>query len=208
MSVSNGRQWIETFKSINEFYLNVGRMLMSADEILERYSIYLYDDWNEIFPSNKSPKVAAALSNRETLIYEETSFIPAWLIRQYYPSGLINKEVITIGAVLWFRYNSQFKEPLCIASRISCKNEAIPDDIYWIAVAQAFAENPEANGKIKAIDKKYIENLPINEVTKQTFSAVVKDDKFLSIAIPLLEITTPNDLKNRLLEPLLEYKMS
>jgi hypothetical protein len=101
-------------------------------------------------------------------------------------------------------YNPDFAEPLCIVSRLTLALPSFGDDIYWLAVAQAYQKDL-ADGKVKILDAKISEDWTAEE--KSFFNEVVKGGRFISAALPLVEISKLSDVERRLIDPVIGYRL-
>lgn len=189
MIVQNGRAWVKSFQTSVELYKNVARMLQAADDIMRLYSLY---------PDNSS----CIVPKKQNL--EDFNAWPMWLpefvFRQYQPATPQNDiEIVTVAAVLHLTSNPDFPEPLCIASRVRL-SEPDPVEVCWIPVLQAYHKNPMVDGKVYEIEYS-LEDFHIDKDEHQRVNAIVK--AFLSVACPLFNITNSNELKDKLIDPLL-----
>lgn len=192
-----GKRWVDTFRNVNDFYINVSRMLLNADDIMQRKGYYPHA-WNSFYP----------VGHKLAEYKDWPMWLPEFVIRQYYAESN-EKEIFTIGAFLHLLNNVEFEQPLCIVSRMLANNT--PDEIYWIAMSQGYRRNPLADGKVYVIGESF-EDFLFNKTREaidgdiQIFKEVVSGGKLLSMALPLLEITNLEQLEKRLVLPLLENK--
>jgi hypothetical protein len=89
---------------------------------------------------------------------------------------------------------------MCIVSR--CIATQAPEDIYWIGAAQAWQYPQMLDGKIGRFKK--LDNW--NQDDRKTFDLIVDNGEMITVALPLVEITSSDKLESLLIEPVLSYK--
>ena len=178
MAADDGRRMVEAFYYVRDVYKNILQMLMSCDALLQDRGF--------------SPYQWAPMEGSKWVSWRADDWLAHRAVRQYYPRGRKDKEVLTVGAVLWNPGPQEVQEPLCVASMMAAKST--PDAIYWVSLL---------GWKV----------LPMNEVRllgradakghEETFDSIVADGRILSIAVPLLDVTSSETLEKRVIEPLL-----
>lgn len=125
-------------------------------------------------------------------------WLPHQAVRQYHRRGRQDEEIITIGAIICDPNNSAFAEPLAIASMMK-QTTSNSDHTYWLPLL-GHDERPARVGEVRKLDVREWRGKEdwFNDALK-----LVSDGQLLTVAVPLLEITTTSDVQDRLVVPLL-----
>lgn len=177
-----GREMDAGFRYVLEVYANVSRLLLACDAILQPHKFAPYA-WAPMEPPRKADAPKTWLPNRA--------------VRQYYPQDRQWKEILTVGAYLYSRHDDKAFEPVCVASMMAV-NTANTDAVYWLGVLGALSRAPRGVVEtVRATDGQFAWG-------RSDFEKVVRDGVILSIAVPLLEITSTTQVEDRLLTPLFQ----
>lgn len=190
----SGNEMMQAFLYVREVYANVSRMLQSADPVMSERGLSPYASWDAVWPSR--PKVG-----------DFETWMPTFVIRQYHAAGKKERDLVTIGAVLWSwpsdpNQQRALVQPLCIASRmaVTAPPGNVPDEVYRFGVAQRWARAAPADRNVHVLEAK---DIAFDNSSRALFEKIVVDAKLVTIAAPLLSITTTEELESRLIKPVL-----
>lgn len=184
----DGPKMVAAFEYIRETYRTVSRMLQSADAIMADRGLAPHSGWHSIWP-HRSATVASA-----------DQWIPAFVLRQYFSSGMQESEVVTLGCVLFSLDDRRLSEPICIGSHLFATE--FPNDIYRWALTQrwALASHP-TDGVPRFLRSADIRFVADDE--RAGFEKVVVGGVLATVAVPLLTITSTADLERCIIDPIL-----
>ena len=168
------------FHYVLEVFRNASRMLLACDPLLEPYKFEPYS-W-AIAESTKKQASAPGtwLQNRA--------------VRQYYPAGRKDHEILTVGAYFWDPGSDEVSVPLCIASMMAV--HSCPDAVYWLGMLGALS--PAPRGDVELIDS----SMEVYRKARDDMERYVRDGRILSVAVPLVDVTSSVHLEERLIKPL------
>jgi hypothetical protein len=201
--MGDGKVMVESLRKTSYVYQNVASMVFSADDILRERAYFVYD-WACVYPSAKDPGLINYSRQKDTFLMDTLRWLPEFVIRQFGPKDRWDTQVLTVGAVLYLKDYEDFDEPLCIASLIEGNFEE--DDIYWISLLQAFDPTARKKRGCIVIGEDSLRKVKDYEKKKESFDKRVKGGRFVSNAVPLLEITNSLTLKEKVILPVLNHK--
>lgn len=178
---NSAREMTEGFRYIADVYVNASRMLLSCDLVVAEYGFVPYATWG----IGESPKRMAA---------KPKTWMAHYAVRQYYPKDRRDQEILTIGAQFWDPESPDDVEPLCVASMMAVNG--IPDAVYWLGMLGARLRSPRGN--VQIVDATAVPNA----VERKQLETLVRDGRLLSIAVPLLEVTSTSAIEESLIKPL------
>jgi len=182
---------LELFFSVRNIYRNCKKMLLSCDPIMNDEKGFQCFDWWAVYVDQN--------------INQSDSWLPNWVIRQYYPvkSTVEDEsltEILTIGAIPWRKELPESFIPMCFASRLLATST--PNSIYFASVIHMYESKSQLDGVVKVLDNS---SDLLDENKKSTFNELIHTGKLLSIAVPLLEITSTSEFFDRVVDPLLDH---
>jgi hypothetical protein len=185
MTESKGRPVVEAANYLIGIYRNVAQMLLSCDPMVAEYGLVPYGArWKPMAPIKPE-------------LNDPTWWLPHRAVRQYHRRDRGGKEVITIGAVLCEPGDETFREPLGIASVMNVTSTN-SDHLYWVGLLGH--GDPAGLGRVHDVNVREWRN---DQDWFNNALDLIANGRFLSIAIPLLDITTTRDVQERLVEPLM-----
>lgn len=185
----------EAFLYVRDVFRNVERMLLASDPILTERGFVVTPRWLATIPPSDSKFVISADVSVADM------WMPYYLVRQYGPAGTdpnAATDLLTIGAVPWHRRLPAFRSPLAIASRARLSTNE-PNDVYWVGLAQAWSDLP-ADSEARIVENVFKTADPS---LAATFDKLVPSGRIVSVASPLPELRSVEDVARRLVEPLL-----
>lgn len=194
--MGDGKGMVESLRKASDVYQNVSSMLFSADDILRQRAYFVYD-WECVFPIPKNPLLINYSRQKDTPLMDTLKWVPEFVIRQFGPKDKWETQVLTVGAVLYLKDYEDFDEPLCIASLIEGNFDEA--DIFWISLLQAFDPTARKNRGCIVIGEDSLRKVKDYEKKKDSFGQRVKGGRFVSNAVPLLEITDSLTLKEKVI---------
>lgn len=174
------------FRYVLDVYSNISRMLLACDAMLHSYGFTPYD-WPPMEPPGKASEPVTWLPNRA--------------VRQYFPPDREGTEILTVGAYLYDREVAEPIEPLCIASMMAVSSTNF-NAVWWLGMVSAWFDARGSVETIDATDPRYASHPRFARVRRDA-TRIVRDGRILSIAVPLLEITSTTHVEDRLVRPLL-----
>ncbi len=179
-------EFVDCFRWVYGAYRNIARLLYAMDPLLADHGFDVYGSWASIWP------------RPTTSVLKPHEWLPDYVVRQYYRAPFKGREVVTVAGIPWLQHDDSFGEPLCIVSRMNVLST--PDDVYWLAVAQAWdperrqLRSPTAIGPDETV---------FDAQEAGRFREVVTQDGLLTVAWPLLDIDTVEACERHLVAPLL-----
>ena len=189
MGSDDGRKVLAAFSFVRDVYANAARMLYSADDVMQRRGCVAY---------GSSWKAVPDAGRRGVLDYGD--WVPYYVIRQYSPTDTEGDEVVTLAAVFYDPEGSAIVEPLCIASRMAVTS--LGDDLYWLSLYQMWLSDHPADGSVRVITADSAD-WQLRPEDLEIFQESVAGQTMLSVAIPLLQIKSLDDVEKVLVMPLL-----
>jgi hypothetical protein len=186
-STDPGRQIVDCFKFVSEFFRNCDALLLSADSLLQEHGDIVPYNW-------------AAVSLESARIGSSLDWLPYRLMRQYSRRAFKEKEVITIAVVPWNPWDKDetFSTPLCVGSWMAIRTGA-GDTPYWGAVMQVWKKRLQPGGAVETVaPSDCFEGDDLRDC-----EAMLSQKTILSLARPLLDIRSVADLRDMVVRPLL-----
>ncbi len=192
MSKEVGTSIAEGFRYVRSIHRNVSRLLMSADALLSERGLLPYDGWSASHPLNFRAMVP-------------DDWLAGYFIRQFYPQGKKNSEVLTVGVVLV--PPERFSDvPVCLASSMTVRK--VPNAVYPLSVAQVAVRGHPPDGVVRAVRAADLETDWFGSWEITSFSEVIVDERLTSVAVPLTAVNSSAELESLLVKPLLGYLSS
>lgn len=176
----------DALSTVREVYRSVSKLLLASDPVLDELGLSPYGyQW----------KAAEEQRFNHTTPDE---WAPHRLVRQYFRKKRLDQELFTVGAYLWDPCQEAMREPLCIASFMSVAT-IHSNDVYWLPLMQAHDATAPADGEVRLLDP-----TRWSSANSDALKKLAPTQRVLSVALPLVEITSTSALAHRLLKPLVE----
>jgi hypothetical protein len=176
---------LDAFAHVRDVYRSVSKLLIASDAVLYEHGYAPYATWR-------------AAEGKVFLHGHPDGWIQHRAVRQYYRAGMVNQEILTVGAMLWNPRTDLVGEPLCIASfaRVPSVNT---DDVYRLPLMQAHDLSAPPDGEVRYLDPSCWRT---QDGARDAFKRLVSTERMLSVALPLVEITSTTLLEKLLVRPL------
>lgn len=180
-----GREVVEAFHYVRDIYRNVSRILQASDPAMQHRGYRPYG-WSAVWtPGDR--------------VTTPEKWGPYWAVRQYYRPETQNREVLTVAAVMWDPKNEEMDTPVLLASRMQVTTTSGPDAL-WVGLWQHWSMYG-SDGIVRPLRVGDESRLAASDVAKA--KALLASGALVSVAIPLLNVTSIDVVERRLLDPLL-----
>lgn len=177
-------QLVATFRQAREIYRTAARLLRATEPSMSERGFRPYANWASVWPT-----LDAKLSSPD-------QWLRNWVIRQYFRPAFHNREVVTLGAILFDLENPRFRVPMLLGSRMAITT-ANGNEPYWVAQLQRWSDHgPDGEVRRLSVDQPGVTRV-------EEIRTVVAGGELLSVAIPLLEATDIGQVERRVIDPLL-----
>ncbi|MFZ4523123.1 MAG: hypothetical protein ACOYNC_15540 [Bacteroidales bacterium] len=202
MESKNESSMNDAFIYVRDVFRNCVRILLSADPIMEERGFGRIK-WDHIFDMEPITNIWRSLQLIN--LNHADALFPGYLFHQYKIKEVQGiQTILTICTAPWRKFEPEKFHPCCCATIASYTS--VPNDIYWIGVIPVWQNNNLTDGKIhNYIDQPGL----ISEQLHHKFNELVmKDGQLFGISVPLEEITSSDDLKYKVVDPLLTYYLA
>ena len=182
---------LDAFAHVRDVYRSVSKLLIASDAVLSEHGYAPYTNFNTTWrPAEK--KVFHHGQPDEWILHRA--------VRQYCRTGLVGREILTVGAMLWNDRADLIGEPLCIVSfaRVPTVDT---NDAYWLPLMQAHDLSAPPDGVVRYLDPT---RWKTQVGSRDAFKKLDPTERMLSVALPLVEITSTTLLEQRLVRPLVD----
>lgn len=179
--------FVKAFSHVCEIYQNVSNMFHATDILMKnKHGFQPY-----LTRTTVDPKVYSMLEHHN-------QWLQSSIIRQYFQPQFVDREVVTLAAILFDSKKPGDSVPMLLGSRMEIvKRDNIANSPYWAGQIQRWSTfGPDGQvHKIPVIQP----GVPNAKEIRET----VVGDHLLSVAIPLLEATDITTIEERVIKPLL-----
>lgn len=184
--MNDAAEMTKAFEYVSDVYRTCATMLLSADAPLADRGFAPYD-WYAIWP------------DRGRLCINHAEWLPTFVLRQYHRPAHVDREVMTVAAVLWGRKPRPAQQSLAIASHMMVETTDTNDVFRW-AIVQRWCKTAPPDGVIRQLVE---EDIQFEGNERATFASHVTGAKVLSVAVPLPSISKTDELMSKLADPLI-----
>lgn len=199
----DGKNIVKLMTEIRTLCKEISALLETADRIVER------DNWSSI--NNRSSTVTEAVSKDLGKPFE---WVPEFLFRFYTNKQSCPHILLYVAVILDNRKNDpaytpkgkeRFEEPILTAGYFDYGNEEVVEENVWkeaYCKGHFFSNDLCYDGKIWPVEPKEMKCFAKQEKDKNLVKFTLPL-KLKSLALPLIDISDPNNLKERVIDPLL-----
>ena len=182
---------LDAFAHVRDVYRSVSKMLIASDAVLSEHGYAPYTNFNTTWrPAEKKVFPHG----------HPDGWIQHRAVRQYCRAGMVSQEILTVGAMLWNPHADLVGEPLCIVS-FARVTSVKTDDVYKLPLMQAHDLSAPPDGVVRYLDPT---RWKTQSSSRDAFKRLDPTERMLSVALPLVEITSTTLLEQRLVRPLVD----
>lgn len=134
----NSKGILDAFGQVRDVYRSVSKLLLASDAVLYERGFAAYDTWKAV--------EAKSLSHGNP-----DAWIQHRMVRQHHRLNRRDRELLTVGVMLWNPRADLVGEPLCIVSFLEVQSTN-SYDVNWIPLMQAHDLSAPADGIVRYLD--------------------------------------------------------